>query len=393
MNDWLKHSLLAVLVFTLFLVGFLYFSNFRISRYSTDIAFSPGQSDEGNTTDSATRVFDTKPKNIILFVADGLGFSHLSLAMHTQQSENVSSVWRAFEVKGWHNAKSTFGPLTDSGASATAMATGTTTYFERIGQDEEGENLTNIFELASRQGYATGIVTDSYVWDATPAAFVAHTNSRDNSREILTQLASSELDLLFGELEDLGEDGNPEYEETMEILSRRYQMLDKPLNTPGIDAMDGPIAAIYDEDEVQDLNSSPNLARMTEVALDHLAAKNQPFMLLVECEEMDAASHDNNAPRVINGLKSIQSALALVVEFAKNHGETLVVFTADHETGGLAAVANFDNYPSMQVRWSTKEHTAVVVPILATGPGAEHFASINRTWEIGEILKGLIVDD
>ena len=72
--------------------------------------------------------FGAKPKNIILFVADGMGFSHLSLAMHTLQSENVPSVWHEFDVKGWHDTKSTYGPLTDSGASATAMATGTATF-------------------------------------------------------------------------------------------------------------------------------------------------------------------------------------------------------------------------------------------------------------------------
>ena len=127
-----------------------------------------------------------------------------------------------------------------------------------------------------------------------------------------------------------------------------------------------------------------------EALLNLLASKDKPFMLLVESEEMDAASHSNNSKRVLRGLKSIQSTLSLILEFSKTHRETLVIFTADHETGGLAAVANFDNYPSMQIRWSTKDHTAAVVPILAKGPGAEHFANIDRNWEIGEILKGLI---
>ncbi len=389
MKGWLKTALLSILVFSLFLVGVIYVFNLRVSWSSSDIAYSPGQP----ITKTEARVFDVKPKNIILFIADGMGFSHLSLAMHTQQSEEAPSVWQAFDVKGWHDTKSTYGPLTDSGASATAMATGTATFWDVIGQDEDGARLTNVFEVASEQGYTTGIVTDSYIWDATPAAFVAHTASRDSSREILTQMASSELDLLFGELEDLGEDGNPDYEETLDILTQRFHLLDKSLTTPEAHSIEGPIAAIYDEDEVQDLNSNPTLTRMTEVALNRLASKEKPFMLLVESEEMDAASHSNNSQRVLRGLQAIQSSLALILEFSKTHGETLVVFTADHETGGLAAVANFDNYPNMQIRWSTMDHTGVVVPLLAKGPGAEHFATIDRNWEIGEILKGLIVNN
>ena len=389
MNDRLKNFSLSVLLFSLFLIGVFYVFNFRVSRYSSDIEYSPGQHAEKDWD----RDFSVKPKNIVLFIADGLGFSHMSLAMHTQQTENAVSVWEKFEVRGWHNTKSTYGPLTDSGASATAMATGTPAYWDVIGQSKDGERLTNVFEMASDQGYTTGIVTDSYVWDATPASFVAHTGSRDNSEEILTQLASSELDLLFGELEDLGEEGNPDYETTIEILTRRFHLLDKSLSTSEVESIDRPIAAIYDEDEIQDLDSSPNLTRMTEVALNRLHAKDKPFILLVECEEMDAALHRNDSKRIIRGLKSLQSALSLVLEYSKTHGETLVVFTSDHETGGLAAVANFNNYPSMQIRWSTKEHTGTVVPILAIGPGAEHFASIDQTWEIGKILKGLISDN
>ena len=370
----MKKPLLSVLLFALFIVGIFFVFNLRISRSSSNIEFSPAPL-QSNTEPMD---FSVKPKNIILFIADGMGFSHLSLAMHTLQSEDVPSVWQQFEVKGWHNTKSTIGPLTDSGASATAMATGTPTDWGKIGQDADGVRLTSVFEMAAEQGYTTGIVTDSYIWDATPAAFVAHTDSRDNARDILTQLASSKLDLLFGELEDLGEGDNPDYESTIEILTQRFHLLDKSMAAPETDVTDQPIAAIYDEDEIQDLNSSPNLTRLTEVALNHIASKNTPFVLLVESEEMDAASHNNDSERVIEGLKSIQHTLSLILEFAKTQGETLVVFTADHETGGLAAVSSFIDYPEMQIRWSTFEHTAAVVPVLAIGPGGEHFASIQE---------------
>jgi alkaline phosphatase len=311
------------------------------------------------------------------------------LALLTQQSEETSSVWQGFEVKGWHDSRSSYGPLTDSGASATAMATGTTTFFEVIGQDDKGNNLENIMEFATRNNYSTGIVTDSYIWDATPAAFIAHTKSRDNAKEILVQIASSELDLIFGELEDLGEDDVPNYEATVEILNQRFHLLDKSLELPGNDSNKKPLAAIYAEDEVQDLDSDPNLTRLTTVALNHFGSKDQPFLLLVESEEMDSKSHKNDSEGVLNGLKSIQETLSHILDFSKTNGETLVIFTSDHETGGLVVVSD-KNYPDMQLVWSTKNHTASLVPLLATGPGAKYFSDIHRNWEIGNRLKKLI---
>ncbi len=389
MKSWKKTSLLTTVGILLLFSSIAYLLNISISIPSSDIEFSPSEaSDEVNF-----KYNGQKPKNIIIFLVDGMGFSHLSLALHTQQLKNRPSVWREFDVKGWHDARSAYGPLTDSEASATAMATGTSTNFGHIGIDKDENRLKNIFELASERQYNTGIVTDSYVWDGTPAAFVAHIRNEDDARSILTQIAASELDLLFGELEDVGEDDVPEVDETLEILRQRFQLLERSLELPDGAKSINPVAAIFEEDEIQDMNSSPNLLQLTETALTYMSSQDKPFVLLVESEEMDAASHKNDSKRVLKGLKSIQETLSLVLNFSKINGETLVVFTADHETGGLAAVADFDNYPKMQIKWSTKEHTAAVVPLFAKGPGAEYFANVHRNWEIGYCLKKLISMD
>ncbi|MBT8305632.1 MAG: alkaline phosphatase [Maribacter sp.] len=389
MENWKKTSLYTAVILLVLLLIVIYVFKISVSIPSSDIEFSPGQ-----VTSKVNAEFkDEKPKNIIVFIVDGMGFGHLSLALQTQQTENRPSVWQEFDVKGWHDARSAFGPLTDSEASATAITTGTSTQFGHIGLDKNQNPLKNIFELASDLQFCTGIVTDSYIWDGTPAAFVAHTRNEDNARDILTQIASSELDLIFGELEDLGEDDIPEKAETIEILSKRFLLLDRSLKLPGNNSISNPIAALFDEDEIQDSNSSPNLTQLTEVALKYLSSQDKPFVLLVESEEMDAASHDNDSKRVLNGLQSIQETLSLVLDFSEMYGETLVVFTADHETGGLAAVADFDHYPNMQIRWSTKAHTAAVVPLFAKGPGAHYFADVHRNWEIGYLLKKLISQD
>ncbi|MEX0288746.1 MAG: alkaline phosphatase [Flavobacteriaceae bacterium] len=386
MKKWQKTTFLGLLMLGLF-VGLMYVFKYKIVKTSSsNIDFAPEvESKEVFVPDSIQ-----KPENIIFFIADGMGFSHLSLAMMSQQIEGQHSVWQNFEVKSWHDARNTYGPLTDSGASATAMATGTTTFFDVIGQDKDGNNKENVFEIATQNNYATAIVTDSYVWDATPAAFVAHTKSRDNAREILEQIAASELDLLFGELEDVGEDEVPDLETTMEILTQKFTLLDHSLELPPTTSDSKPFAAIFEEDEIQDLDSSPNLLELTKVALDVLSSKDQPFILLVECEEMDSASHANDTERLIKGLQALQSTLDYVQDFAKEHGNTLLLFTADHETGGLAVTAESDDYPKMEIVWSTTNHTAAVVPLLAQGPGAEHFEDVHRNRHIGQVLKTLI---
>ena len=312
--------------------------------------------------------------------------------LHSNQKKSPP-VWQEFDVKGWHDPRSTDGPLTDSEASATAIATGTSTHFGLIGLDKNGNILKNIFEAASDQQYATAIVTDSYIWDGTPAAFVTHTKTAQDAKGMLMQIASSEIDLLFGELKNVGEGDIPGKDETLHILSKRFRLLDKSLELPNPDSISRPVAAIFAEDEVQDLNSSPNLTKLTDAALKYLSLQNKPFVLLVESEEMDSASHGNDSERVIHGLKSIQQTLSLVLNFSKMQRQTLVLFIADHETGGLATVADSTNYPKLQIRWSTKDHTAAVVPLFADGPGAEYFADIHRNWEIGNRLKSLISQD
>lgn len=386
MKNWKIISLLTAIVICLLLMLFLSIFNIKVVRTSAaDVGFSPADNPSKVKTDSTL----IKPKNIIVVIADGMGFTHLSLAMMTQQEEGKSSVWHEFEVKGWHDTRSTFGPLTDSGASATAMATGTSTFFDVIGQDQDGKDHANVFELASSRQYNTGIVTDSYIWDATPAAFVAHTISRDNARDILMQIADSELDLIFGELEDVGEEEVPDLETTMGIIEKRFHILDTSLKLPAQTTDLKPIAAIYEEDEIQDLDSEPNLPRLTATALQYLSAREKPFALLVECEEMDSGSHENNSQRVLKGLQALQETLRMILDFSREQGETLVVFTSDHETGGLAAVSD-SNYPNLQLVWATNNHTATVVPLFAFGPGAEAFSKVNRNREIGILLKSMV---
>lgn len=386
MKAWQKTSIITTVSLILLLIVLKFIFKITLSFPSSDIEFAPSPEPET----SQLNIPGDPPKNIILFIADGFGFSHLSLGLQTAESGNNPSIWQRFDVRGWHDARSLYGSLTDSEASATAIATGTKTNFGHIGVDQEGKELVTVFDEAVAAGYNTAIVTDSYVWDGTPAAFLTHTRNEDDARDILIQIAAGEVDLLFGELEDVGENDIPEKEESLNILSKRFLLLDHRLELPATGNDLRPVAAIFEEDEIQDLDSSPNLPQLTSAALRFLNSSKEPFMLLVECEEMDAASHDNDSDRIIKGMRSLETTLSLVREFTETDGETLLVFTADHETGGLAVLSDFDSYPNLQLRWSDNEHSAAVVPLFAHGPGARAFDQVKRNWEIGLILRKLI---
>ena len=238
-------------------------------------------------------------------------------------------------------------------------------------------------------------MTDSYIWDATPAAFATHAASRDDAASILEQLADSSVEILVGELEDLGENQVPTRETTIEILERRFRVFGSDTRSTEDFIQQGrhggPVAAIFEEDQITDLQSRPNLPQLLQVALERLASDERPYLLLVESEEADSASHAADFDRLLRGMEAIEATLELVLDFADWNQETLVVFTSDHETGGLALSAGGSTNSSMRALWSTPDHSGVVVPVLAAGPGSELFDGSHSTWEIGRLLGEMMV--
>ena len=345
---------------------------------------------EGGASPPAIPEDGSLPRNIIIFLADGLGFAHLTAAELVLGGIGARTVWDRFDAAGWTRSHPTSGLLTDSAASATAFATGSRTYYGGIGVDAAGAPKTTLFESAAALGYWTGIVTDSYVWDATPAAFFAHVGVRgdENAGEILRQLAGSRLELLAGELEDAGEGSVPGRAETVEMLQERFRVLGPgPESVDDLAGQRGPTVALYEEDQITDLRSSPDLPGLATAALERAAADGRPFLLLVESEEPDTASHARDFRRLLAGMEAIEAAVAQILEFADGRGDTLVVFTSDHETGGLALGGAG---PTLQPLWATADHTGSAVPLLAYGPAAKVFVGPHPDWGVGRLLLQLV---
>lgn len=366
----------------------------RVTRMSNNPVPLEGSELNRSRRESERSTTAEKPVNLIVFVADGLGFAHLAAARAALHGIGGITVWDRFTTTGWHRPHSATGFLVDSAAAATALATGVPTDIGAVGVDSEGAPLTNLFERASELAYRTGIVTDSYIWDATPAAFVTHVASREEAAAILRQLAESPLEILVGELEDAGEGEVPEWEPTVKILETRFRVFG-PGPQSGKDFIregrhGAPVAAIFEEDQLTDLQSTPALPELLQVALDRLSSDERPFLLLVESEEPDSASHEADFDRLLRGMEAIEATLEILLDFSDESRETLLVFTSDHETGGLALSTGDSANSSLRALWSTSDHSGAVVPILALGPGSEHFGGIHATWQIGRLFEEML---
>ena len=326
-----------------------------------------------------------KPENIIIFIADGLGFAQLSLAM---QRHSEKGLWQRFSATGWHQPNPWDNYLTDSAGSATALATGISTSNGSIGVDENGNRLNNIFELATERGYRTGVVTDSYVWDATPAGFTVHAKSRDDASVILDALSESQLDVLIGELKSPGKGSIPDRPSTEALFKKRFSQLDEKAGNAGNYA-GKPIVGLFKESQIADQQSTPSLEHLTSVALNALASYEEPFLLLLETEELDSSGHWRNEKRLLRGLDAMQDAVTVVFDFLERHPDTLFVFTSDHETGGLILKSDWTDRRVKPV-FQSFGHTGSVVPVMAVGPADTEFTGFHTNDGLGRLLKSLI---
>jgi alkaline phosphatase len=291
--------------------------------------------------------------------------------------------------------------ITDSAASATAFATGIKTTNKSIGVDAEGNIYPTILEAARDAGFSTGLITTTHLTDATPAAFAAHVPSRGMKSEIALQLLQSKINVLFGE-------GEYFYPRTDPRSSRKddldpisiakelgYAVVDKKedLRNANSDFILGLFEDLTTDRFQPELTASsdpPSLAELTAKALDVLSRNERGFFLMVEEEGVDMGSHANRADYFINHLQSLDEAVKVGIDFALRDAHTLVIVTADHETGGLNIIGGAYSDKQLQLAWDTDDHTGTPVPLFAFGPQAVRFTGLKDNTEIPKIIAELL---
>jgi len=327
-----------------------------------------------------------RPKNIILMIGDGMGLAQITAGM----TYNKGSLYlKKATHAGFVTTYSASDYITDSAASGTAMATGVKTNNGVIGKDSTGVHLKTILEYAEENGLSTGLVSTSAITHATPASFIAHVDSRIEYEEIASFFLWTDIDVFIGGGRahfDNREDGINYLDA---FRSKGYQVL---FNMRDISKVrSGKLAGLVaKEHPISHLEGRSNMLPVsTKTALRILSDNLEGFFLMVEASQIDWGGHGHNTYYIMTEVVDFDNAIKEAFDFADRDGETLVLVTADHETGGMSIVGGNLKKGMVRAKYSTEDHTGIMVPILAYGPGAELFSGILDNTEIFEKMMFL----
>lgn len=326
------------------------------------------------------------PKNVIILIGDGMGIAHVTAARIVQGGPGSRLAMDSMSISGFVTTYSANSVVTDSAAAATAIATSTKTNNGTIGLTPDGKRVKSILEAARELGKSTGLVTTTPITDATPAGFAAHVENRSQQPEIAAQLVASGVNVLFG--------GGRSYfipksvdgswrEDDRDILaeakSSGYSVIS---NEAELKAASGTkLLGLFAPGYLTAEAPEPPLAELADKAIGTLSKNNSKgFFLMVEGGQIDTKSHANDFDGMVKQLLDFDRAVACALDFARKDGNTLVIVTADHETGGLTLPK--DDAGKLKPSWSSGGHSAVVVPLYAYGPSALSFAGLKDNTEI-----------
>jgi alkaline phosphatase len=322
-----------------------------------------------------------KPLNIILLIGDGMGLSQLSAAYYYQDSTPVFS---QFTQIGLLNTSSATHRITDSGAGGTALACGKRTYNGAIGLGPDSLVLENLTEYFSARKYKTGIVVSSSITHATPASFYAHVKHREMHAEIASQLLNSHVDFFAGgglKYFTQRSDGQNLFNQFlgkgffMDSLSLTFKGAVDPGKKYGFLLSPGHLPKVYE-------GRGSFLPDATQMSIEYLSRHSKGFFLMVEGSQIDWGGHDNDTRYLVEEVLDFEKSVAVAMEFARKNKNTLVIVTADHETGGFTLSADGEyavdkgDYDQIAPTFSTPGHSAALVPVLSYGPYAETFGGI-----------------
>ncbi len=334
---------------------------------------------------SCTADEDPKPRNIILLIGDGMSFAHVQAGMLASDTPlNI----KQFRHIGFIQTSSADAFVTDSGAAGTALATGVKTNNGYIGMDPDQNPVKSILHIASDNGLSTGVVVSCAVTHATPAAFIANQPSRNMAEAIALDYLSSGVDVFIGGGRNHFENREDGRNLLDELESAGYQMAYSMDEIMGVSS--GRLAGLVAEGHPP--RYSENRGNMlpdgTGVTINILNGNRKGFFLMVEGAQIDWGGHANDIDYIVNEMIDFDRAVGKAFEFAKQDGETLVVVTSDHDTGGMALHGFDPETAEITAGWTTGGHTGLMQPVFAWGPGSETFTGIyENTGIFDKMLK------
>lgn len=335
-----------------------------------------------------------KVQNVILMIGDGMGLGQVAALMIENQYRPT-----AFDRARYTAICKTYlanNRVTDSGAAATAMATGHKTRNSRIGTLPDGKTVENLTEMAKAKGLATGIVVTSHLADATPAGFIAHTADRHNSAEIAVAYAGFPVDVAVGG----GRRFFEKQEDGTDIIARlqaqgyTYAATPEAFYAVNRTPVIGLFADKYMEPAAK--RGENYLERATEHTLSLLSRNKKGFFVMIEGSQIDGACHRNHIREMLDEMRDFDRAVGRAFDFADKNPGTLVIVAADHETGGLTIVPNNRDFTAaesgIEYHYSTTGHSGTPVIVYAYGAGAYHFSGVIQNTDIFRLVKALLIE-
>lgn len=335
---------------------------------------------------------DVPAKNVILMIGDGMGKNIIKASEIVKGDKLVMSgmKYRTDVTTYSQSVTNGYAKFTDSAASATAMSTGYKTLNGCVGVDPDGNKLETICEYAQSFDMETGLVARQVVSHATPAGMVAHNSSRDNYPQILREMVKANVNVMFGGGSQYYT--NPKVKKTID--DNKYKYITKVDELEALNKDDDKVLGMFAYDNMGAPDMAPSLTKMTSKALDMLD-NDKGFFLMVEGSNIDTYESKCDMETTLGQMQDFDKAVDYVLEWAEKHPGTLVIVTADHETGGVTLP---DNPKPEDINdscfTSDGEHTNTDVWLFASGAQSKELCKkdvIDNT-DIAKYMRKVIED-
>lgn len=336
------------------------------------------------TNQTAEAKAEPQVKNVIVMIGDGMGVSQIYAgltankgSLHLERSHFV----------GFSKTYSANNYITDSAAGGTAIACGIKTNNGAIGVDPAGNRVKSMLEYAAENGLSTGVIASCAITHATPASFVAHQPSRKMEEEIAVDFVNSDITLFIGGGQKFFANRSDKVNLLEKLEAKGFQVA---LNMDEVKQVSsGKLAGLVAEEHPAAYPERGEfLPESVETALTILQNNEKGFFLMVEGSQIDWAGHANDKDMAVQEMLDFDRAVKVAFDYADQHPNTLVVITADHETGGMSLTGGDLATGDVEAEFSTKGHTSVMVPVFTYGAGASEFAGIYQNTDIfDKVLK------
>ena len=327
-----------------------------------------------------------KVKNVILMIVDGMSLMHIYTAWTANHGKLFIENSQAVGLSKTYCYDKL---ITDSGAGGTAMSAGQKTKYHYVGVDTLGNPLPTLISLSKDKGLSAGMVVSCRLWDATPADFCCNNIDRENEYELVADYVNCDADYIVGggaskfvnrpdgrdifkELEAKGYQIARSWEECKALKGGKIFAATEPKDTP-VPAERG-----------------DRLAQSALKGMDIMNQNEKGFFMMIEGSQLDDYGHFNDLDMLMQETHDFDRTIGAVYDWAAKDGETLVVVTADHETGGLTLLGGDIEKGEVQCKFSTTSHSGVMVPVYAFGPGSEQFTGIYENTDLFHKIASLL---